>query len=197
MADTLLPDPSGCASHRHREVIEMPLYRLGKLEPQVDPDAYVHEAAVLIGAVRVGARASVWPGAVLRADNDTISIGADTNIQDGCVLHADPGIPLTIGAGVSVGHQSMLHGCTIGDGSLIGIQSVLLNHCVIGPRCLVGAGALVTERKRFEEEGSMIIGAPARALRPLRPEEIEMLALNAASYVRRAALFRAELQRIG
>lgn len=175
----------------------MALYRLGALEPQVDPSAYVHESAVLIGAVRVGARASVWPGAVLRADNDTITVGAETNIQDGCVLHADPGIPLSIGAGVSVGHQSMLHGCTIGDGSLIGIQSVLLNLCVIGPRCLVGAGALITERKRFEDEGSMIVGVPASERRKLRPEELQMLVLNAASYVRRAALFHAELQRIG
>jgi carbonic anhydrase/acetyltransferase-like protein (isoleucine patch superfamily) len=171
------------------------IYRLGERRPDIHPSAFVHEQAVIIGAVTIGPRASVWPCAVIRGDNEPIVIGAETNVQDGCVLHADPGIPLTIGAGVSVGHQSMLHGCTIGDGALIGIQSVLLNRSVIGARSLVGACTLVTERKEFAGE-SLVIGSPAREMRRLRPEEIEMLAENAQSYVRRAALFQSELQRI-
>jgi carbonic anhydrase/acetyltransferase-like protein (isoleucine patch superfamily) len=173
----------------------MAIYRLGERRPHIDASAFVHESAVIIGSVTIGPRASIWPGAVLRGDNEPIVIGEESNIQDGCVLHADPGIPLTVGARVSVGHQSMLHGCTIGDGALIGIHSVLLNHCVIGSRSLVGACTLVTERKRFGE-ASLVLGSPARELRSLRPEEIEMLAANAQSYVHRAALFRAELHRL-
>ncbi|HXY05350.1 MAG TPA: gamma carbonic anhydrase family protein [Burkholderiaceae bacterium] len=173
----------------------MAIYRLGERRPQIDPSAYVHESAVLIGAVVLGPRASVWPGAVLRADNEPIEIGEETNVQDGCVLHTDPGLPIRVGARVSIGHQSMLHGCSIGDGSLIGIQAVILNECVIGQNCLVGAAALLTERKQIPD-GSMVIGAPAKVLRTLRPEEIERMAENAASYVRRAALFGTELQRL-
>jgi len=171
------------------------IYRLGERRPQIDPSAYVHESAVLIGAVVLGPRASVWPGAVLRADNEPIEIGEETNVQDGCVLHTDPGLPIRIGARVSIGHQSMLHGCSIGDGSLIGIQAVILNECVIGQNCLVGAAALLTERNQIPD-GSMVIGAPAKVHRTLRPEEIERMAENAASYVRRAVLFGAELQRL-
>jgi carbonic anhydrase/acetyltransferase-like protein (isoleucine patch superfamily) len=155
----------------------------------------VHESAVLIGAVVLGPRASVWPGAVLRADNEPIEVGEEANVQDGCVLHTDPGLPIRIGARVSVGHQSMLHGCAIGEGSLIGIQAVILNECVIGRNCLIGASALLTERKHIPD-GSMVVGTPAKVLRALRPEEIERMAENALSYVRRAALFAAELQRL-
>jgi len=155
----------------------------------------VHESAVLIGAVVLGARASVWPGAVLRADNEPIVIGEESNIQDGCVLHTDPGLPIAIGSGVSIGHQSMLHGCRIGEGSLVGIQAVILNECVIGRNCLIGACCLLTERKQVPD-GNMAIGAPAKIARALRPEEIERLAENAQSYVRRAALFQAQLQRL-
>jgi len=173
----------------------LPIYRLGHRVPEIHASAYVHESAVLIGAVRLGPRASVWPGAVLRADNEPIDIGEETNIQDGCVLHTDPGLPMVIGKAVSVGHQTMLHGCTIGDGSLIGIQSVILNASVIGRNCLIGACALVTERKQIAD-GSMVIGAPAKVLRSLTPEEIERLQHNAQSYVRRAQLFQAELQRL-
>jgi carbonic anhydrase/acetyltransferase-like protein (isoleucine patch superfamily) len=171
------------------------IYRLGTRVPQIDPSAYVHEQAVIIGSVVLGPRVSVWPGAVIRGDNEPIVIGAETNVQDGCVLHADPGIPLTIGARVSIGHQSMLHGCTIGAGSLIGIHAVLLNHSVIGRDSLVGAMSLVTERKQFGD-GAMVMGVPAREARKLRPEEIERLGENAQSYVRRAALFHTELQRL-
>jgi len=171
------------------------IYGLGERRPEIHPSAYVHESAVLIGAVVLGPRASVWPGAVLRADNEPIEIGEETNVQDGCVLHTDPGLRIRIGARVSVGHQSMLHGCTIGDGSLIGIQAVILNECVVGRNCLIGAGALLTERKQIPDH-SMVVGAPAKVLRALRPEEIERMADNALSYVRRAALFAAELQRL-
>lgn len=173
----------------------MAIYRLGERRPEIHPSAYVHESAVLIGAVVLGPRASVWPGAVLRADNEPIEIGEETNVQDGCVLHTDPGLPIRIGARVSVGHQSMLHGCTIGDGSLIGIQAVILNECAVGRNCLIGACALLTERKQIPD-ASMVVGTPAKVLRALRPEEIERMADNALSYVRRAALFAAELQRL-
>jgi len=171
------------------------IYRLGQRRPEIHPSAYVHESAVLIGAVLIGPRASVWPGAVLRGDNEPIEVGEETNVQDGCVLHTDPGVPIRVGARVSVGHQSMLHGCTIGEGSLIGIQAVILNECVVGRNCLIGACALLTERKHVPD-GSMVVGAPAKVLRALRPEEVERMADNASSYVRRAALFAAELQRL-
>jgi len=171
------------------------VYRLGDRRPQIHPTAFVHDSAVIIGSVTIGPQASIWPCAVIRGDNEPIVIGAQTNVQDGCVLHADPGVPLTIGERVSIGHQSMLHGCTIGDGALIGIQSVLLNHCVIGRDSLVGACSLVTERKTFAEQ-TLVVGAPARALRALSAAEIAQLGLNAQSYVVRAALFQTELERL-
>jgi carbonic anhydrase/acetyltransferase-like protein (isoleucine patch superfamily) len=174
----------------------VPIYRLGHRVPQIDPSAFVHETAILIGAVVLGPQSSVWPNAVLRADNEPIVIGAQTNVQDGCVLHADPGLPLHIGSGVSVGHMTMLHGCTIGDGTLIGIGAIVLNEAVVGRNCLIGAGALVTERKQIGE-ASMMVGAPARLVRHLEAPDIERLAANAQSYVRRIALFQAEQVRIG
>ena len=173
----------------------MAIYRLGARSPSIHPSAYVHESAVIIGAVTLGARASVWPGAVLRADNDEIVVGEDSNIQDNCVIHADPGLPVRIGTGATIGHQAMVHGCSIGDGTLIGIQAVLLNACVVGRNCLVGACALVTERKQVAD-GSMLMGAPARITRELTAEEIAQLATVAQSYVRRAALFQSELERL-
>ena len=120
----------------------MPTYRLGDAQPRIDPSAWVADSAVLIGHVVLGPGASVWYGAVLRGDNEPIVIGANSNVQEGVVLHTDPGQPLVVGEGATVGHQAMLHGCTVGDGALIGIQAVVLNGAVIGPRCLVGAGAL-------------------------------------------------------
>jgi carbonic anhydrase/acetyltransferase-like protein (isoleucine patch superfamily) len=173
----------------------MAIYRLGERRPQIHPSAYVHESAVIIGAVTLGARASVWPGAVLRADNEQIHVGAETNIQDNCVIHADPGMPVHIGTGATIGHQAMVHGCTIGDGSLIGIQAVILNACVVGRQCLVGAAALLTERRQVAD-GSMALGSPARVVRALTAEEIAHLAEVAQGYVRRAALFHAELERL-
>jgi carbonic anhydrase/acetyltransferase-like protein (isoleucine patch superfamily) len=168
-------------------------YRIGDRKPAVASTAFVAREATLVGDVQVGERASVWFGAVARGDNEPIRIGAGTNIQEGAVLHADPGFPLTIGQDVSVGHQAMLHGCTVGDGALIGIQVVVLNGAVIGAECLVGAGALVTERKQFPPR-SLIVGAPARVVRALTDEEVANLRANAADYARRSTQYREELQ---
>jgi carbonic anhydrase/acetyltransferase-like protein (isoleucine patch superfamily) len=174
----------------------MALYRLREHAPQVPASAYVAAEASLIGQVTLGERASVWFGAVARGDNEPITIGTESNIQEGAVLHADPGYPLKIGNNVTVGHQVMLHGCTIGDGSLIGIQAVVMNGAVIGKQCLVGAGAIVTERKTFPDR-MLIIGAPAKAMRELTDAEVANLASAAAGYVSRGGLFRDELERVG
>jgi carbonic anhydrase/acetyltransferase-like protein (isoleucine patch superfamily) len=174
----------------------MPVYRLGEIAPQIDPTAWIADNAVLIGRVVLGPGASVWFGAVLRGDNEPIVIGANSNVQEGVVMHADPGKPLIVGEGATVGHQAMLHGCTIGDGALIGMQAIVLNGAVIGPRCLVGAGALVTEGKRFDE-GQLIVGSPAVAKRPLTPEQLAELAYSARNYAERAQRYRRTLVRIG
>jgi carbonic anhydrase/acetyltransferase-like protein (isoleucine patch superfamily) len=145
--------------------------------------------------VVLGERASVWPGAVVRGDNEPILIGDRTNIQEGAVLHADPGIPLTIGDDVSIGHQAMLHGCTVGNGSLIGIQAVILNNAIIGNDCLVGAGAIVTEGKTFPDR-SLILGAPARMLRQLSEEQIAFIRANAEDYAKRQEIYKTDLERI-
>ncbi len=170
----------------------MSIYKLGERVPMIAASAYVAPSAAVIGTVELGEHSSVWFGAVLRGDNDPIRIGANSNVQDGAVLHTDDGVPLTVGANVTIGHQATLHGCTVGDGSLIGIQAVVLNGAVIGKNCLVGAGAIVTAGKEFPD-GSMIIGAPAKWVRPLRPEEIAGLQFNAAIYVKRTALFKDQL----
>ena len=174
----------------------MPLYRLRDHAPQVPASAYVAAEATLIGQVSLGERASVWPGAVARGDNEPISIGDESNVQEGAVLHADPGFPLVIGNRVTVGHQAMVHGCTIGDGSLIGIQAVVMNGAVIGRDSIVGAGAIVTEGKRFPER-SLILGAPAKVVRELTEADLKNLASAADSYVQRGGLFRDELERVG
>jgi len=174
----------------------MPIYRLGDAEPQVDPSAWVADNAVLIGRVMLGAGASVWYGAVLRADNEPIVIGARSNVQDGAVLHTDPGRPLALGEGVTIGHQAMLHGCTVGDGSLVGIRAVLLNGATIGRGSIVGAGALVTEDKAFAD-GSLVVGSPAMLKRALTSEQIEALQRIAEGYVERARRYRSQLQRVG
>ena len=174
----------------------MALYRIGERTPQVAASAYIAHEATVIGAVTIGERASVWAGAVARGDNEAIAIGAETSIQEGAVLHADPGYALTIGARVTVGHQAMLHGCTIGDGALIGIQAVVMNGAVIGASCLVGAGAVVTEGKSFPER-SLILGAPAKAVRTLTDADIANLERAASGYVERGAHFRTHLVRVG
>jgi carbonic anhydrase/acetyltransferase-like protein (isoleucine patch superfamily) len=147
---------------------------------------------MVIGRVVLAENSSVWFGATLRGDNETISIGADSNVQDGAVLHTDPGFPLSVGTRVSIGHQAMLHGCVVGDGSLIGIQSVVLNGAVIGKCCLVGAGAVITERKVFAD-GSLIIGAPAKVVRELSAEERENLIKVAENYASRGSYYRTHL----
>ena len=173
----------------------MAIYSLKHVAPRIAQDAWVAPDANLIGDVVLGERASVWFGATVRGDNDRIVIGDCSNVQEGAVLHTDAGIPLTVGNGVTIGHQAMLHGCTIGDGSLIGIQAVVLNRAVIGCECLVGAGALVTEGRSFPD-GSLIIGSPAKVARALTPEERRSLRESAAHYVKRGELFRTQLQKI-
>jgi carbonic anhydrase/acetyltransferase-like protein (isoleucine patch superfamily) len=167
----------------------MPVYKLGDSVPRIAASAYVAPNATLLGNVVLAERASVWFAATLRGDNDEISIGASSNVQDGAVLHTDPGVPLRVAANVTIGHQAMLHGCTVGEHSLIGIQSVLLNGAVIGKFCLVGAGAIVTERKVFGD-GLLILGAPAKAVRELTDAERAKLVASAAGYAERAQLFR-------
>jgi carbonic anhydrase/acetyltransferase-like protein (isoleucine patch superfamily) len=171
------------------------LYQLGDDAPQLSPDAWVADSAQLIGRVRLGADASVWFGAVLRGDNEWISLGARSNVQECSVLHTDIGFPLNIGDDVTIGHQAMLHGCTVGDGSLIGIQAVVLNGAVIGKQCLVGAGAVVTEGKVFPDN-SLILGSPAKVVRQISPEQAERLRLSAAHYVANATRYRTTLKKI-
>jgi carbonic anhydrase/acetyltransferase-like protein (isoleucine patch superfamily) len=174
----------------------MPLYRINGKAPQIATTAFVAAEATLLGEVIVGERASVWFSAVARGDNEPIRIGNGSNVQEGAVLHADPGYPLVIAEHVTVGHQAMLHGCTIGEGSLIGIQAVIMNGAVIGDHSLVGAGAIVTERKTFPPR-SLILGAPAKAVRELTEAEVQGLAAAAAGYVRRAEQCLTELERVG
>ena len=151
--------------------------------PAIDADAWVAPGATVVGAVTIGPASSVWYAAVLRGDGDRIDVGARTNIQDGCVLHADPGVPLTLGDGISVGHRAVLHGCTVGDDTLVGMGAVVLNGARIGPRCLVAAGALVLEGVEIPAQ-SLVAGAPAKVRRPLTDDEVERLRGNAATYER-------------
>ena len=174
----------------------MPLYQIDDSAPQLADGAWAAPSADLIGDVRLGARASVWFGAVIRADNTAIILGEETNFQDGAIGHSDPGAPLTIGARVTVGHQAILHGCTIGDDCLIGMGAKVLNNAVIGPGCLVGAGALVTEGKTFEG-GNLIVGVPARVVRPLTDAEQAALRLSAKHYAEKAAHYASALRPIG
>ena len=171
----------------------MPLYEIDELVPQLADGAWAAPSADLIGDVRFGARASVWFGAVIRADNTPIILGEETNFQDGAIGHSDPGAPLTIGARVTVGHQAILHGCTVADDCLIGMSARVLNGAFLGPECLVGANALITEGKRFEE-GGLIVGAPARLVRPLSDAERAALRLSAAHYVEKAARYATGLK---
>jgi carbonic anhydrase/acetyltransferase-like protein (isoleucine patch superfamily) len=173
----------------------MPLYALDDLTPRLANRAWAAPSADLIGDVRLGARASVWFGAVIRADNTPIVIGEDSNVQDGAVCHSDAGFPLIIGARVTIGHQAILHGCTIADDCLIGMGARILNGAVIERECIVGAGALVTEGKSFPS-GSLIVGAPARVVRQLTNEERAMLRASAAHYAEKAAFYADRLKRL-
>jgi carbonic anhydrase/acetyltransferase-like protein (isoleucine patch superfamily) len=174
----------------------MAIYQLGDKKPVIPASCYVSDEAVLIGSVILGENVSILPGAVLRADNEPITIGDGSNVQDGSVLHTDPGMPLVLGKGVTIGHCVMLHGCTVGDGSLIGVGAVVLNNAVIGKNSLVGAGAVVTEGKKFEDR-ALIFGAPAKTVREVSEDNVTRLRMSAESYVRRGQQYKEGLKRIG
>jgi len=172
----------------------MAMYTLGERRIVIHGDEhFIADNATLIGSVILHNQASVWYNAVVRGDSYIITIGERSNLQDAAVLHTDPGIPLTLGNNVSVGHQAMLHGCTVGDGSLIGIGAIVLNHAVIGKGCLIGAGALIPEGKTFPD-GVLVVGSPGRIVRELNPEEQAGLLENADIYVRRSRLYREKLK---
>jgi carbonic anhydrase/acetyltransferase-like protein (isoleucine patch superfamily) len=173
----------------------MAIYQLDELIPDVADTAWVADSAQVIGNVHLEEGANVWFGATLRGDNEPMRVGRGSNIQDGSVLHSDPGFPLTLGENVTIGHKVMLHGCTVGDGSLVGIGAVVLNGARIGRNCLVGAGALVTEGKEFPD-GSLIVGSPAKAVRQLSPEQIQRMQSAAPHYVHNARRYQAGMKRI-
>lgn len=168
------------------------IYRLGDREPEFKGDYWIADSATVLGSVILEQDASVWFNAVLRGDNDVITIGEGSNIQDGSVLHTDPGHPLTIGKGVTVGHKAMLHGCTIGNNSLIGINAVILNGAKIGENCLIGANALIPEGKEIPA-GSLVMGSPGKVVRELDERAIKGLTMSAKGYVQNYKRFRDEL----
>ncbi|MCU0907891.1 MAG: gamma carbonic anhydrase family protein [Rhodobacteraceae bacterium] len=171
----------------------MTIFALRNDVPEIDATAWVAPGAMVMGQVRLGAGASVWFGAVLRGDTEFIVIGAGTNLQEHVICHTDMGAPLTVGADCTIGHRATLHGCTIGNGTLIGMGATVLNHAVIGQNCLIGAGALVTEGKVIPD-GSLVMGVPARVVRPLTEDQIAGLLRSAEGYRRNAGRFRAELR---
>ena len=170
----------------------MSLFLLGDKRPQIDPTAWIAGNATVIGDVRLAANASIWWSAVLRGDNDPIAIGENSNIQDGSVLHTDEGVPMHIGANVTVGHLVMLHGCTIGDGSLVGIGSIVLNRATIGRESIVGANTLIPEGKTYPDR-VLIVGSPGKVVRELTDEEVARLRHSAAHYVDNARRYREQL----
>ena len=174
----------------------MTIYSISGEKPQLAESAWVAPQAVVIGRAKLAGRTTVWFNAVIRADNEPVKIGEGSNVQEGAVLHTDSGFPMDIAANVTIGHQAMLHGCTVGEGSLIGVQAVILNGAVIGKNCLVGAGAVVTEGKVFPDR-SLIVGAPAKVVRELTDEQVASLLENAADYVRRADVYRRQLDQVG
>ncbi len=175
----------------------MPLYSLDERAPDIaDPGRlYIAPGAHVIGRVTIGLDVSIWFNASVRGDNELITIGDETNLQEGCVLHVDPGFPLKIGRGVTVGHKAILHGCTIGDGALIGMGATVLNGAKIGAGCLVGAGALITEGKEFPPN-TLIVGAPAKAVRELDADAQARLKLTAAGYVKAGKRYRAGVKEL-
>ncbi|HZT28054.1 MAG TPA: gamma carbonic anhydrase family protein [Pseudolabrys sp.] len=176
----------------------MPIYALDGQAPQLPGDdrCYIADTAVLIGRVRLQTEVSIWYGAVLRGDNEWIEIGERSDVQDNCTLHTDPGFPLTVGSNTLIGHNVVLHGCTIGNNTLIGMGAVVLNGARIGHNSLVGAGALVTEGKSFPDN-SLIVGAPARVIRTLDQRAIDLITKGADIYVRRGQHYNKALKRIG
>lgn len=175
----------------------MTVYSLGDKKPQLPPEGeyWIAPNATVIGDVILHPGASVWWNAVLRGDNEPITVGEDTNIQDGAVLHNDAGIPLTLGRGVTVGHKVMLHGCEIGDNSLIGINAVVLNRARIGRNCIIGAGAIITEGKEIPD-GSLVVGAPGKVIRTLEQPQIDMLRMSAEHYVQNWKRYVRDLARL-
>lgn len=171
----------------------MTMYALQERKPECDESCWIAESATVIGSVVLRANASVWFHAVVRGDRDRITIGEHSNVQDGAVLHADPGFPLTIGRDVTVGHLAMLHGCTIGDGSLVGIQATILNGAVIGSHCLIGAKTLVPEGKVIPER-SLVVGVPGRVVRSLTDEEVAALDASARGYVENGRRYARDLR---
>ncbi len=171
----------------------MSLYALGDITPQVDETAWVAPGCHVVGDIVLAAHASVWFGCTLRGDNERITVGVGSNVQENCVMHTDMGYPLTIGAGCTIGHKAMLHGCVIGENSLIGMGATVLNGAVIGKNCLVGAGALITEGKVIPD-GSLVMGAPGKIVRTLDQQAIEMLRASALHYQENAARFRRDLR---
>ncbi len=173
----------------------MPIYSLDGVRPDIADNAYVAPSAQIIGNVKMADHSSVWFGAVIRGDNDLIEIGARTNIQDNSVLHTDPGIPLIIGDGVIVGHRVMLHGCKIGENTLIGIGATILNGAEIGKNCIIGAHSLITEGKVIPD-GSMVVGSPGRIIKSLTEQHFQMLRINSEVYVANAKRFNQNLIKI-
>ncbi len=172
------------------------IYQLGDRKPVFEGDHFVADNAAVIGSVVLGANASVWWSVTIRGDNDVITLGENVNVQDGSVIHTDGGIPVVLARNVSIGHLVMLHGCTIGENSLVGIGAIILNRAVVGKNCLVGAGAMVTEGKTIPE-GSLVLGVPGKVVRALTPEEIALNTWIAEHYVERAARYRQGLKRLG
>jgi carbonic anhydrase/acetyltransferase-like protein (isoleucine patch superfamily) len=169
------------------------IYQLDEQRVRAEGDCFVAETAVIIGHVLLRANASVWFNAVIRGDNELITIGESSNVQDGAVLHTDPGSPLVIGSHVTIGHKAMLHGCTIGDNSLVGINAVVLNGAKVGRNCLIGANALVTEGKEIPDN-SMVLGSPGKVVRELTPAQIDGLRRSALHYVENARRFKSGLR---
>ena len=171
----------------------MTIYSLGERRPEIHGDTWIAHNATVVGSVVLKQNASVWFNVVMRGDNEPITIGENSNVQDGAILHTDPGAPLNVGANVTVGHLAMLHGCTVGDGSLIGIKSVILNRAVIGKHCLIGANSLIPEGKVIPDR-SMVMGSPGKIIRELTDEEVEKLQRAAQSYVANWQRFKRDMQ---
>jgi len=172
------------------------LYALGHKRPTLSRHYFIAPEAVVIGDVIIGEEVSIWFNAVIRGDNDTITIGAGSNVQDGSVLHVDDGVPLMIGERVTIGHKVMLHGCTIGNGSLIGMNAVVLNNAIIGKNCLIGANALVTEGMQIPD-GSLVVGSPARVIKPVNDSALQVMQAGTQNYIDKISLYREELKVIG
>ena len=168
-------------------------YALGDHRITCKGDYWIADNAIVIGSVVLENNASVWFNCVVRGDYDVITIGENSQLQDGCIVHVDPGHPVTLGKNVSIGHMAMLHGCTIGDGSLVGIKSVILNDAVIGRNCLIGANSLIAEGKQIPD-GSLVLGSPGKVVRKLSEDEIRLIQTNAADYVENWKRFKAELK---